>query len=409
MRIMFATGSLDIGGSERQTVRLAYELRRRGHDVEVLAMISGGALEGELQRLDIPYVVGDWKVRTRAGFPPEGFFELPGWKRQLVAMRGRPGRVWSKSQQIRRMWRLLAEFDPDICHAPLPHAFYTMLPGARLAGVPGRISGRRALPSATDTRLSLRALTALSTLCANAVVTNSAELARDAIAHEWIRPRNLVVIPNGVDIPDQPTDVSGAGAPGLMIANFQPAKGHRNLVAALPLVEAAHRPVIHLLGDGVERRPVEAAIAEAGLDAWLPREGQVPDAASWLGRARFCVQPSNDEGLPNAILESMAAGVPVVATRVGGIPELLEDGVEGLLVEPGDPAALAAAITRISTDEALRVRLGAAARERARSFSWDACTEQHVRLYEELLRAHPRRRDRRRRLIPSAGPNKTGE
>jgi glycosyltransferase involved in cell wall biosynthesis len=179
-------------------------------------------------------------------------------------------------------------------------------------------------------------------------------------------------------------------------------------VAALRLVDPGQRPVIRLLGDGVERGPVEAAIAEAGLDPWLPREGQVPDAARWLRHARFCVLPSNDEGLPNAVLESMAAGVPVVATRVGGIPELIDDGVDGLLVEPGDAAGLAEAMTRLATDEALRVRLGAAARKRARSFSWEACTDRHVELYEMLLRDHPRRRGGAQRLIASPRPNTTG-
>jgi glycosyltransferase involved in cell wall biosynthesis len=215
------------------------------------------------------------------------------------------------------------------------------------------------------------------------------------------------VIPNGVDIPETATDVRGADPVGVMIANFQPAKGHLNLVEALRIVDRP--PLIRLLGDGVERPRIEAAIAAAGLGGTLRLEGRLPDAAAQLAHVQFCVQPSNDEGLPNAILEAMAAGVPVVATRVGGIPELIHDGVDGLLVPPGDPAALAAAIARLASDEALRVRLGAAARERARAFSWEACTDQHVRLYEELLRAHPRRRGPGRRLIRSAGPNKTGE
>ncbi len=406
MRILIATGSLDIGGSERQLARLSAELLGRGHEVLVLAMIRGGPLEADLDRLGVPWTVGNWRIATRADFPPPGFFELPNWKRQLVAMRGRPARVRSKAQQVRRMWALMARFDPDICYAPLPGAFHTMLPGATLLGVPGRVSGRRALTSATDTRLSWRALTALSSLCADAVVTNSAELAADAIAHEWLRPPHLTVIHNGIDISGTATDVRGDHPVGAMIANFQPAKGHLNLIEALRHVEAP--PLIRLLGDGVERPRIEAAIAAAGLGPSLRLEGQVPDAASQLAHVQFCVQPSNDEGLPNAVLEAMAAGVPVVATRVGGIPELLTDGVDGLLVDPGDPRALAAAISRLAGDEALRVRLGAAARERARRFSWDACVDQHVQLFEGLLVRRPRRRGLARRLIRSAGPIKTG-
>ena len=288
------------------------------------------------------------------------------------------------------------------CHTPTTRCCRARL----LQAVPGRVSGRRSLSSATATRLSWQALTALSSLCANAVVTNSAELAADAAAHEWLRPRGLTVIPNGVEIPDVATDVRAVDPVGMMIANLRPMKGHLDLVEAMRLVE--HRPLIRLVGEGPERSRVEAAISAARLDPWFRLEGSVPNAASHLGEVQFCVQPSTDEGLPNAVLEAMAAGLPVVSTRVGGIPDLIDDEVTGLLVAPGDPEALAAAVTRLVTDESLRLRLGAAARERARDFSWQACADRHVELYEMLLRDHPRRRGAARRLIASPRPKTTG-
>jgi glycosyltransferase involved in cell wall biosynthesis len=99
----------------------------------------------------------------------------------------------------------------------------------------------------------------------------------------------------------------------------------------------------------------------------------------------IAVQASESEGLPNAILEAAAAGLPIVATAVGGTPEVIEDGRTGLLVEPRDPLALAAAIDRLAEDPGARRRLGEAAAVRARDFSPEALAEATVRLYRSLF------------------------
>ena len=131
--------------------------------------------------------------------------------------------------------------------------------------------------------------------------------------------------------------------------------------------------------------PLEELVSDLGLADTVEFAGFVPDAAACFAGAQFSVLVSHFEGLPNAVLESMAWGVPVVGAAIPGIAGLIEDDVEGLLVPPGERRALAAAIEAVSTDEALRVRLGAAARERATRFGWDRCTQAHLDLYADLL------------------------
>lgn len=114
---------------------------------------------------------------------------------------------------------------------------------------------------------------------------------------------------------------------------------------------------------------------------WL--EGEDRDAL--LGETGVFVLPSTSEGLPIALLEAMACGLPIVATTVGGVPDILTDGHDALLVEPGDAAALAAAISRLAGDIALRKRLGAAARERAQRLNAEEVTGRLAALYERLL------------------------
>ncbi|HMM55699.1 MAG TPA: glycosyltransferase [Candidatus Desulfobacillus sp.] len=120
------------------------------------------------------------------------------------------------------------------------------------------------------------------------------------------------------------------------------------------------------IGGNGEEAQVAAAIAELGLGGAAELLGWVDEAAreALLATADVFVLPSWNEGLPMGLLEAMAHGVPVVSTRVGGIPELVREGVDGFLVEPGDRAALAERLLRLARDEGLRRRMGAAARQR---------------------------------------------
>ncbi len=119
-------------------------------------------------------------------------------------------------------------------------------------------------------------------------------------------------------------------------------------------------------GEGGEHAVLAARVRTLGLDANVRFLGRVDDVASVLAAADVLVMPSRQEGLGVAALEAMAAGLPVIASRVGGLPEAVVDGATGLLVPPADVPALAAAIARLAADRALARRLGAAGRARVR-------------------------------------------
>jgi colanic acid/amylovoran biosynthesis glycosyltransferase len=190
----------------------------------------------------------------------------------------------------------------------------------------------------------------------------------DALAEAARRcgARDVRTIPNGVDMPTRTAD-EAEPAEVLFVGRLSPEKGIAELVAAtegMNLVVAGDGPLRHLVPEAL---------------GFVPHD----ELGTLYDRAAVVVCPSYREGLPLCVLEAMAHGKPVVASAVGGIPELVEDGVTGLLVEPGDVAGLRAAIERLLADPMLRRRLGRAARARvAERCSWERVTTATVAAYE---------------------------
>ncbi len=141
-----------------------------------------------------------------------------------------------------------------------------------------------------------------------------------------------------------------------------PVKGHDVLLRAWSLVRRPPGTVLMLAGDGPEHARLRAMADKLALGAAVVFAGNVDDVPGLLGAADVFVQPSHQEGLPNAVLEAMASGLAVVATRVGGHGDVIEHARTGLLVPPGDPDALAGALQALLDDDGLRARMGLAAR-----------------------------------------------
>jgi glycosyltransferase involved in cell wall biosynthesis len=159
----------------------------------------------------------------------------------------------------------------------------------------------------------------------------------------------------------------------------------------MTLLDAARRlaaGTVVLVGDGPLRPAAERYVRDHGLGDRVIFSGMRRDVASILAVSDIFVLASRYEGLPLAIIEAMMAGLPVVATRVGGVAELVEDGVTGLIVPPRDGEALTRALRRLLADPELRHRMGMAGRERAlRDFAEDRMARETQKLYEELLGA----------------------
>jgi glycosyltransferase involved in cell wall biosynthesis len=176
------------------------------------------------------------------------------------------------------------------------------------------------------------------------------------------------------------------------VGNIRPHKGHANLVAAVPHLLATH-PDVTVVSIGGEKHAgdlarVRALADDAEVSGGLRFLGRRPDALDFIAAADVFVNPADFEGLPVAVLEAMALGRPVVATAVGGVPGLVHDGDTGLLVPPGDPAALAAAIARVLDDPDLGSSLGAAGAKLVEAeYSLEAMVRQIESIYDEVLSA----------------------
>ena len=215
------------------------------------------------------------------------------------------------------------------------------------------------------------------------------------------RVRRPVVIHNGIDagIFDKPDPGCPERVRALFGPSFRPAcvvgaagrlspeKGFDLFVEAAALVARAHANVGFLLcGDGPLRGALERRIGELGLAERFVLAGFRSDLHALLPGWDLAVLPSHTEGLPVAVLEALAAGVPVVATAVGGTPEVVEDGVCGFLVPPADPVALARRIAELLADDEVRRRLGQSGRQRVRTeFSLEVQAEGYRRLFERLV------------------------
>ncbi|HEY7938696.1 MAG TPA: glycosyltransferase, partial [Acidimicrobiales bacterium] len=299
------TGTFDYGGGETQMVRLAHELAQRGNEVRIFVLEGGGPLAARCDELGIA-----WESWDFTGFIP---------RHPLATARS-----------VVRAGRSLRRFRPDVVHGHLTNAYVLSMPLAWLLRVPVRVSGRLVKGEGSDyRRWSGHQLHHLSRLASNAFIPNAQGVADDVLDVEHVDPVKVHIIENGVDIPDAAADVARSDPVGFVVANLRAQKNHENLFAALALLDDP--PQVHLVGEGPERERLERTVAELDLGDIVTFEGFVPDAAGRFADAQFSVLPSHNEGLPNAVLESMAYGVPVIATAVAGVPELIDDDVDGLL------------------------------------------------------------------------------
>jgi glycosyltransferase involved in cell wall biosynthesis len=172
----------------------------------------------------------------------------------------------------------------------------------------------------------------------------------------------------------------------LTVANYRSEKGYDVLLDAAGLLDRARAPVrFAAVGHGPLETELLRRRDELGLGDRFTFLGQRDDVLNLLGGADAFVLASRQEGLPVSLMEATSVGLPVIATAVGGVPNVLTDEVDALVVPPGDPAALAAAVSRVASDETIRERLSRAARERSALFDVTVATRRIEGIYRQLL------------------------
>lgn len=232
---------------------------------------------------------------------------------------------------------------------------------------------------------------------ATRIVAVSESIRDELVAEYAIDPARVIAIHNGIDLapflalPDRGAarESLGLSADALVIGTagrFAEQKGLRYLMEAAPEVAEGRDVVFYVGGDGPLRDDLVARAAATGLGDRIRFPGFVRDVPALLAAIDVYVQPSLSEGLSIALIEAMAAAVPIVATTAGGSPEIVVDGVTGFLVPPAEPAPLATALVTLADDAALRRRFAEAARERALAeFDRGAMVERTLALYREVL------------------------
>ncbi|MCD6679655.1 MAG: glycosyltransferase [Burkholderiaceae bacterium] len=268
---------------------------------------------------------------------------------------------------------------------------------ARLAGVPSVLSRRvdnreRAWAAAVKYRLYDRVI-AISdgirdVLLAEGVPTQRLRCVRSALdAQPWLQPVDRAAFGREFGLEDDAVVIG-------VVAQLIRRKGHRHLFDALKMLHP-ERPRLRVLlfGQGPLRGELEARALRDGLSSIVRFVGFRDDLPRWMGGLDVLAHPADREGLGIALLQAQAAGVPVVASRAGGMPEAVCDGVTGFLVPPGDVAGLADALRRLVDDPALRRSMGAAARERVlERFSVDCMVDGNLAVYREVLQARTAQR-----------------
>jgi starch synthase (maltosyl-transferring) len=265
----------------------------------------------------------------------------------------------------------------------------------RLSGTPVVLGGQRDIQSGDG--MTWRRLRTTADHGLTGVIANSAAAADYRTRLSQLPPERMFVVPNGLDLgrfdgePRLTRAWLGQGvpeqAPLLAILGRLDitTKGHATLLAALaaPGLESCHLLVI---GDGQDRALLLNLIAELGLDERVHLLGHRDDVGDVLPLADIVVIASTNESSPNVILEAWAARRAVIATRVGGIPEVVEEGVDGLLTPPSDAPALAEAIRRLLDDPALRRQMAERGRQKAeREFSGPVMAQRLAAIYDALL------------------------
>ncbi|MGD0269083.1 MAG: glycosyltransferase [Candidatus Sulfotelmatobacter sp.] len=356
--VFLMTNSFERGGSERQFVELARALNPAAYSVQVGCCQPKGVLREEIGTVH--------------------HFGLGGSLYRLSSMRSRY-----------RLARHLRRTAVAVAHSFDYYTNLMLIPAARLAGTPVVIGSQRQLGDLL-TPAQRRAQLAMFRW-SDCVICNS-KAAADGLINQGLRAERLRVIGNGLapaafaDTKPAIPQRAGVFRVGMIARMNTRSKNHRMLLEAAARVrERLQGLEVVFVGDGPLRPELEQAAEELGIGGSVQFLGDRHDIPAILASLDVTVLPSSSESLSNAILESMAAGIPVIANRVGGNSELIDED-RGVLLKPDDAEAMEAALVQIAADASLREMLGRNAKRFAlENFTIEQMRNKHEQLYAELL------------------------
>jgi sugar transferase (PEP-CTERM/EpsH1 system associated) len=365
VKVAHAVLSLEVGGLESIVLDLVRESSRRGQGATVVCLDRTGPLAEQVEVLGA----------------------------QVVCVHKRPG---VRLETFGRLKSLLHELRPDVVHTHQIGALFYAGPAARRAGVPLVVHTEHG--KHYGDRRRTRWVGRLAGRHAARFLCVSEDIAAAAAANRIVPRGKIHVVPNGIDLDRfrEPLDKQRVrrslgipvDAPLIgTVGRLSEIKRQDLLIRAFQLV-LSRVPDAHLLivGDGPAMGELRELVAGLQIGARVHFAGYQPRPEAHLQAMDVFALSSRSEGMPLAVLEAWAAEVPVVATRVGGLPELIDDGGNGVLVDFGDEDALAGALCHLIADAEFSHRLGAAGRNRVESrFSLRRMADEYQRHYVELL------------------------
>jgi len=367
MKVLLLSTSMGMGGADKQILSAAGEMQARGHEVLIVSLTRLGPMGLEAQGAGIPIR----SLEMRRGFPdPRGLARLV---------------------RIVRTWR------PDVLHSHMLHANLMARVVRLLAPVPALVSTIHSINEGGSLqRASYRWTNRLADH-----MTIVSEAAADRFITRGVIPRELLtVVPNGVDTDHFRHVPAGARESirrplgldhefvWLAVGRFETAKDYPNMLRGFAKVRKAQpRAVLLLAGRGSLQEETETLARELGLGDGVRFLGVRQDVAELMSAADGYVMSSAWEGMPIVLLEAAAAGLPIVATRVGGNAEVVRENESGFLVPARDPGALAAAMLRlIALPDAERRSLGERGREHVRaSYGLSRVVDRWLEVYRRVL------------------------
>ncbi len=377
--ILFVALSLGRGGTERHLAGLLPRLVAEGWPVSIYCLANSGELAPSMALAGVTVIS-----------PP---LESGGQQSGLV----RALRFFVSGLKLAG---ILLVRRPGIVHFFLPAPYIIGAPLAILTRRPILIMSRRSLNLYQDKHPLAARVERWLHRHMTAIIANSKRVATELVDEEGCDPKQVALIYNGIEAPlfrdpealsaiRERLEVSDAGFVACVIANLLPYKGHADLVRAIGQIKNRLPQPFFILcagrDEGCEAQ-LKALAEELGVSRNIRFLGSRPDIPAILKASDVAILCSHEEGFSNAVIESMAAGLPSIVTDVGGNAEAIRDKVDGLVVPSRCPAALGQAILELASDPEQRSKMAASAAKRVTEhFSMDACVASYSHAYQSII------------------------
>jgi len=356
MRVIQVIGTLQVGGAENQVVQLANGFLLKGIDSHFVCLTDADTQNSKAIESSVKKYI------------------LPLLKRKQVSC-------------VVRMVNLFRDIHPDIVQSHMFHTNLYVAIAARIAQVPVVIATEHGKNLWKNTIHHFIERQIISPLVSMRIAV-SEDIKNIRIASGDVPEKKIAVVPPCVNLPAEPISLENGrllriGAVGRLVE----AKNYPMLIRVLAQLLAMNVPArVTFIGDGPERNKLETLSFALGVEKFIQFSGFQDDVSKWLKKFDVIAFSSIREGTPVAMLEAMAAGVPVVATDVGGIPDVIDDGVNGLLIPSQDVSAMVKALQLLSKNYLVRCRLATAGRQRIiESYSRDIICGRYLQIYQSLL------------------------